>query len=75
MVMVADSAIDPLTKEMIYIAVSTANGCILLRPLAHGRSARQGHDRRAAWRAGCRSSGWLGQTNHHGHRDADPGRS
>ncbi|RUX74365.1 carboxymuconolactone decarboxylase family protein [Mesorhizobium sp. M7A.F.Ca.US.006.04.2.1] len=26
-VMVADSAIDPLTKEMIYIAVSTANGC------------------------------------------------
>ncbi|MGX5801062.1 carboxymuconolactone decarboxylase family protein [Bradyrhizobium sp. Arg314] len=26
-VMIADSAIDPLTKEMIYIAVSTANGC------------------------------------------------
>ncbi|BAB49026.1 carboxymuconolactone decarboxylase family protein [Mesorhizobium japonicum] len=26
-VMLADSAIDPLTKEMIYIAVSTANGC------------------------------------------------
>ena len=26
-VMVADSAIDPLTKEMIYVAVSTANGC------------------------------------------------
>ncbi|MFK0691469.1 carboxymuconolactone decarboxylase family protein [Mesorhizobium sp. IMUNJ 23033] len=26
-VMVADSAIDPLTKEMIYIAISTANGC------------------------------------------------
>ncbi|RVC18080.1 carboxymuconolactone decarboxylase family protein [Mesorhizobium sp. M7A.F.Ca.AU.002.02.1.1] len=26
-VMVADSAIDPLTKEMIYIAASTANGC------------------------------------------------
>ena len=26
-VMVADSAIDPLTKEMIYIGVSTANGC------------------------------------------------
>ncbi|ESZ21004.1 carboxymuconolactone decarboxylase family protein [Mesorhizobium sp. L2C084A000] len=26
-VMVADSAVDPLTKEMIYIAVSTANGC------------------------------------------------
>jgi AhpD family alkylhydroperoxidase len=26
-VMVAGSAIDPLTKEMIYIAVSTANGC------------------------------------------------
>ncbi|AZO44145.1 carboxymuconolactone decarboxylase family protein [Mesorhizobium sp. M7D.F.Ca.US.005.01.1.1] len=26
-VMVADSAIDPLTKEMIYIAVSVANGC------------------------------------------------
>ncbi|MFC3324190.1 carboxymuconolactone decarboxylase family protein [Mesorhizobium cantuariense] len=26
-VMVADSAIDPLTKEMVYIAVSTANGC------------------------------------------------
>ena len=27
MVMAAESAIDPLTKEMIYIAVSTANGC------------------------------------------------
>ncbi|BCG93663.1 carboxymuconolactone decarboxylase family protein [Mesorhizobium sp. 131-2-1] len=26
-VMVSDGAIDPLTKEMIYIAVSTANGC------------------------------------------------
>src|SRR6476659_3403364 len=26
-VMVAASALDPLTKEMIYIAVSTANGC------------------------------------------------
>jgi len=26
-VMMTDSAIDPLTKEMIYIAVSTANGC------------------------------------------------
>ena len=26
-VMVTPSAIDPLTKEMIYIAVSTANGC------------------------------------------------
>ncbi|ESZ45019.1 MULTISPECIES: carboxymuconolactone decarboxylase family protein [unclassified Mesorhizobium] len=26
-VMVSDSAIDPLTKEMIYIAVSTANCC------------------------------------------------
>ena len=26
-VMVAPSAIDPLVKEMIYIAVSTANGC------------------------------------------------
>src|SRR3954449_7736500 len=25
--MVAPSAIDPLVKEMIYIAVSTANGC------------------------------------------------
>jgi AhpD family alkylhydroperoxidase len=27
MVMATESAIDPLTKEMIYIAVSTANGC------------------------------------------------
>ena len=26
-VMASESAIDPLTKEMIYIAVSTANGC------------------------------------------------
>jgi AhpD family alkylhydroperoxidase len=26
-IMVAPSAIDPLVKEMIYIAVSTANGC------------------------------------------------
>ncbi|OJU04001.1 MAG: alkylhydroperoxidase [Rhizobium sp. 63-7] len=26
-IMVAESTIDPLTKEMIYIAVSVANGC------------------------------------------------
>ncbi len=26
-IMIADGAIDPLTREMIYIAVSTANGC------------------------------------------------
>ena len=26
-VMVAEGALDPLTKELIYIAVSTANGC------------------------------------------------
>ena len=26
-VMVADSTLDPLTREMIYIAVSAANGC------------------------------------------------
>ena len=26
-VMVAESALDPLTKELIYIAVSTVNGC------------------------------------------------
>jgi len=26
-IMVADGALDPLVKEMIYIAVSTANGC------------------------------------------------
>ena len=26
-IMATESAIDPLTKEMIYIAVSTANGC------------------------------------------------
>ena len=26
-VMVADGALDPLTRELIYIAVSTANGC------------------------------------------------
>jgi AhpD family alkylhydroperoxidase len=25
--MAADGALDPLTKELIYIAVSTANGC------------------------------------------------
>lgn len=26
-IMAADGALDPLTKELIYIAVSTANGC------------------------------------------------
>lgn len=26
-VMAADGALDPLTKELLYIAVSTANGC------------------------------------------------
>jgi len=45
-------ALDPLTKELIYIAVSVTKRLQLLHRLARRRRAQQGHDARAILRAG-----------------------
>ena len=42
----APGALDPLMKEMIYVAVSVTNGCAVLHRVAHGGSAQEGHDGR-----------------------------
>ena len=47
----APGALDPLTKEMIYVAVSVTNGCCLLHCHSYRRSAQGGHDRGDVWRA------------------------
>ncbi|MGX7873636.1 carboxymuconolactone decarboxylase family protein [Mesorhizobium sp. ORM6] len=62
-VMVADSAIDPLTKEMIYIAVSTANGCSYC---VHSHTAAARAKGRTDAQHGELVSiiGLAGQTNH-----------
>ena len=53
----APGALDPLTKELIYVAVSVSNGCPYC--IAHGVSARQGNDRRhVPGIAGCH---WHGE--------------
>ena len=44
----APGALDPLTKELIYIAVSVTNGCGYC--IASRRRHRQGHDARATCR-------------------------
>ena len=49
-VMVEPGTLDPLTKELIYIAVSTINSCTYCTH-SHTAAARaKGHDRRAARR-------------------------
>ena len=47
----APGALDPLVKEMIYVAVSATNGCEYCNPLAHGGGAQERHERRDAARA------------------------
>ena len=37
----APGAIDPLTKELIYVAVSVTNQCRLLHRLSHGFRAKK----------------------------------
>ncbi len=46
-------ALDPLVKEMIYVAVSATNGCEYCTSLAHRRGAGQRHDRGDARRIAC----------------------
>ena len=41
----APGALDPLIKEMIYVAVSVTNGCCLLHCQPYRRRAQGGHDR------------------------------
>ncbi|BCH09058.1 alkyl hydroperoxide reductase AhpD [Mesorhizobium sp. 131-3-5] len=62
-VMVADSAIDPLTKEMIYIAVSTANGCSYCVH-SHTAAARAKGMTEAQHGELVSIIGLAGQTNH-----------
>ena len=50
----APGALDPLTKELIYIAVSVTNQCLLHR-FAHRLGAKEGHDRRHVLRIDGRS--------------------
>jgi len=51
----APGALDPLTKEMLYLAASATAGCVshgglrLLHRVPYGGGARQGHDRGDAW--------------------------
>ena len=73
-VMIEPGALDPLTKELIYIAVSTANNLQLLRPLTHRRSPLQGPHRSAARRTPRRHRhGLRDQRSRHG--SPDPRRS
>ncbi|RWM28974.1 carboxymuconolactone decarboxylase family protein [Mesorhizobium sp.] len=62
-VMVADSAIDPLTKEMIYIAVSAANGCSYCVH-SHTAAARAKGMTEAQHSELVSIIGLAGQTNH-----------
>ena len=62
-VMVAPSAIDPLVKEMIYIAVSTANGCGCCIH-SHTAAARAKGMTEAQRRELAAIIGLAGQTNH-----------
>ena len=62
-VMMIESAIDPLTKEMIYIAVSTANGCsyCIHSHTAAARAKGMSDDQHAEL---ISIIGLAGQTNH-----------
>ena len=62
-VMVAPSAIDPVVKEMIYIAVSTANGCGYCIH-SHTAAARAKGMTEAQRRELAAIIGLAGQTNH-----------
>ena len=45
----APGALDPLTKELIYVAVSATNGCDYCIALPHRLRAAAGHDRTRCW--------------------------
>ncbi len=62
----APGALDPLTKEMIYLAVSVDQPVRLLHRVPHRRGAQAGHDRRDVSRADGR--------HRHGQRDQPPRR-
>ncbi|TRC94529.1 carboxymuconolactone decarboxylase family protein [Mesorhizobium sp. WSM4303] len=62
-VMATESAIDPLTKEMIYIAVSTANGCSYCVH-SHTAAARAKGMNDAQHSELVSIIGLAGQTNH-----------
>lgn len=62
-VMVAESAIDPLVKEMIYIAVSTANNCAYCVH-SHTAAARGKGMTDAQHSELVSIIGMAGQTNH-----------
>ena len=55
----APGALDPLTKELIYVAVSVTNRLRLLHRIAHGVGARQGNDGRHV--PGAAGSRWHGE--------------
>jgi len=59
-VMATPSALDPLTKEMLYRRVG-GQRLRLLRAFAHRRRARQGHDARAARRTAVHH--WPGRAH------------
>jgi uncharacterized peroxidase-related enzyme len=62
-IMVAPGAIDPLTREMIYIAVSTANGCDYCVH-SHTAAARAKGMTNAQHGELCAIIGLAAQTNH-----------
>ncbi len=64
----APGALDPLTKELVYIAVSVTNNLQLLHRVSYGGGSRQGHERRTIGRTARRGragqrdqpvGGWL----------------
>ena len=61
----APGALDPLTKEMIYVAVSVSNQCGYCIASHTAAARKEGHDRRHV----CRAHGRGGD----GQRDQPPG--
>ncbi len=62
----APGALDPLTKEMIYVAVSVSNQCDILHRFPYRCGASERDDRRAVQRVDVGSR--------HGKRNQSPGR-
>ena len=51
-------ALDPLTKELVYLAVSATQRLRLLHRLARGGGEEAGHDAGRCWPSCWRSSAW-----------------
>ena len=62
-VMAVEGALDPLTREMVYIAVSTANGCSYCVH-SHTAAAKAGGMTQAQHAELLAVIGLAGQTNH-----------